>query len=44
MRFSETLSTVDLIIESKDVPLIIGEGGIGKTALVKELSKRTNII
>ncbi|MBU3133218.1 AAA family ATPase [Clostridium gasigenes] len=42
MRFSETLNTVDLILEAKDVPLIIGEAGIGKTALVKELSKRTN--
>lgn len=42
MRFSETLNTVDLILASEDVPLIIGEAGIGKTALVKELSKRTN--
>lgn len=42
MRFSETLNTVDLVLEAKDVPLIIGEAGIGKTALVKELSRRTN--
>lgn len=42
MKFSETLNTVDLVIESEAVPLIIGEAGIGKTALIKELSKRTN--
>ncbi|MGL5085803.1 MAG: AAA family ATPase [Clostridium sp.] len=40
MRFSETLNTVDLVIQSEDVPLIIGEAGIGKTALVKELKRR----
>ena len=42
MRFSETLNTVDLVMQAEDVPLIIGEAGIGKTALVKELKKRTN--
>lgn len=42
MKFSETLNTVDLVIAAEDVPLIIGEAGIGKTALIKELSKRTN--
>lgn len=42
MRFSETLNTVDLVLAAEDVPLIIGEAGIGKTALVKELRRRTN--
>ncbi|SFD15726.1 ATP-binding protein [Clostridium uliginosum] len=39
MNYTETLSTVDLVINSKDVPLIIGESGIGKTSLVKEIAK-----
>ncbi|MEG1287562.1 MAG: AAA family ATPase [Clostridium sp.] len=42
MRFSETLNTVDLVLAAADVPLIIGEAGIGKTALVKELRRRNN--
>lgn len=39
MNYSECLSTVDLIIESNDVPLIIGESGVGKTSLVKYIAK-----
>ena len=39
MKFSEVLKTVDLVIESGEVPLIIGESGIGKTSLVKEIAK-----
>lgn len=39
MNYSETLNTVELIIEANDVPLIIGESGIGKTALVKLIAK-----
>ena len=39
MNYSECLSTVDLIIASNDVPLIIGESGIGKTSLVKYIAK-----
>ncbi|GAA0723290.1 MoxR family ATPase [Clostridium malenominatum] len=42
MNFNDALLTVDLVINSGDVPLIIGESGIGKTALVKEASKRGN--
>ena len=42
MNFNDALLTVDLVINSGDVPLIIGESGIGKTALVKELSKKSN--
>ncbi|MBU5482843.1 AAA family ATPase [Clostridium sp. MSJ-11] len=40
MNFNDALLTVDLVIKSGAVPLIIGESGIGKTALVRELSKR----
>ncbi|MBW6410827.1 ATP-binding protein [Clostridium weizhouense] len=39
MNYSETLKTVDLVINSQDVPLIIGESGIGKTSLVKEIAR-----
>lgn len=39
MKYSECLNTVDLIIAANDVPLIIGESGIGKTSLVKQIAK-----
>ena len=39
MNYSECLNTVDLVMESNDVPLIIGESGIGKTSLVKKIAK-----
>lgn len=39
MNYSECLNAVDLILESNEVPLIIGESGIGKTALVKWIAK-----
>ncbi|WP_032122264.1 AAA family ATPase [Clostridium amazonitimonense] len=38
MKFSDALLTVDLVLRSEAVPLIIGESGIGKTSLVKKLS------
>lgn len=44
MKYSDVLSAVQLVIESNDVPLIIGESGIGKTALVKELSRKNNYV
>lgn len=37
MNFKDALLGVELVIESGAVPLIIGESGIGKTALIKEL-------
>jgi len=40
MNFIDALLTVDLVIKSDAVPLLIGESGIGKTALVKELCKK----
>lgn len=39
MNYSECLNTIELIIASNDVPLIIGESGIGKTSLVKKLAR-----
>lgn len=42
MNYSECLNTVELILETNDVPLIIGESGIGKTSLVKYIAKKNN--
>lgn len=39
MNFTEVMESVELILESGGVPLLLGESGIGKTALVKKLSK-----
>ena len=39
MKFSEAMNTIELVLESGNVPLIIGEAGIGKTALVKKICK-----
>ncbi len=38
MNFNETLESLDLAVESGAVPLIIGESGIGKTALMRKYS------
>ena len=42
MNFNDVLMTVELVLKSKAVPMIVGESGIGKTALAKELAKRNN--
>lgn len=42
MKFSEVIETVELIIETREVPLIIGESGIGKTALAHKLANDNN--
>ncbi|MPQ44821.1 AAA family ATPase [Clostridium tarantellae] len=42
MDFKEALSTVELVVATGEVPLLIGESGIGKTSLVKELSDINN--
>ena len=39
MNFIETLKSVDLVLATKEVPLVVGESGIGKTALAKKLAK-----
>lgn len=42
MKYSDVLEACMLVIESNDVPLIIGESGIGKTALAREIAEKTN--
>ncbi|MBC8059857.1 MAG: AAA family ATPase [Clostridiaceae bacterium] len=42
MKFNEALMCVELIIESDAVPLLIGESGIGKTALIKKLGEKND--
>lgn len=39
MKFIEVLDTIKLVIDASEVPLIIGESGIGKTALAHKLAK-----
>ncbi|MGL5718374.1 MAG: ATP-binding protein [Paraclostridium sp.] len=39
MNFIETLRSVDLVLATGEVPLIVGQSGIGKTALAKKLAK-----
>jgi hypothetical protein len=38
MNFIETLKSVDLVLATGEVPLVVGESGIGKTALAKKLA------
>lgn len=40
MNYTDTLKSVDLVLATGEVPLIIGESGIGKTALAKELAQK----
>ena len=39
MNFTDTLKSVDLVLSTGEVPLIVGESGIGKTALAKEIAQ-----
>ncbi len=42
MNFIDTLKSVDLVLSTGEVPLVVGESGIGKTALAKKLAKENN--
>jgi len=42
MNFIDTLKSVELVLSTKEVPLVVGESGIGKTALAKKLAKDNN--
>lgn len=43
MNFSETYEAVELTLAAGAVPLIIGESGIGKTALIRRYSREKNL-
>ncbi|SDI38211.1 ATP-binding protein [Desulfosporosinus hippei] len=40
MNFTDTLKSVDLVLSTGEVPLIVGESGIGKTALAQEIAQK----
>lgn len=40
LNFKEALDTAKLVIMTGEVPLLIGESGIGKTSLVREVAKK----
>ncbi|MFL0245576.1 ATP-binding protein [Candidatus Clostridium stratigraminis] len=42
MNFIDTLKSVDLVLATGEVPLIVGESGIGKTALAKDIARENN--
>lgn len=42
MNFNDTLLAAELVIKTEEVPLIVGESGIGKTALAKALAEKNN--
>lgn len=42
MNYTDTLKSVDLVLATGEVPLIIGESGIGKTALATEIARMNN--
>ncbi|MEG0794871.1 MAG: ATP-binding protein, partial [Bacilli bacterium] len=42
MNFIETLKSIDLVLATEEVPLVVGESGIGKTALAKKLAKEND--
>ncbi len=42
MNFKDTLDSVNLVLATGEVPLVVGESGIGKTALAKQLAEKNN--
>ena len=42
MNFIDTLRSVELVLATEEVPLVVGESGIGKTALANKLAKENN--
>ena len=42
MNFIDTLKSVDLVLATGEVPLLVGDSGIGKTALAKEIATENN--
>lgn len=42
LGYQDTLSAVNIILNSNNVPSIVGEAGVGKSALVEDLAYRNN--
>lgn len=42
MNFANTIKSVELVLATGEVPLIVGDSGIGKTALARELADKNN--
>ena len=42
MNFIDTVKSVEWVLSTGDVPLVIGESGIGKTALARKIAKENN--
>ena len=42
MNFIDTLKSVNLVLSTNEVPLVVGESGIGKTALARKLAGDNN--
>lgn len=42
MNFIDTLKSAEVVIATGEVPLIVGESGIGKTALAKEIARQNS--
>lgn len=40
MNYIDTLKSVELVLATGDVPLLVGESGIGKTALANDIAQR----
>lgn len=43
MNFIDTLKSVNLVLATGEVPLVVGESGIGKTALAKKIAKENDL-
>ncbi|SMC18423.1 ATPase family associated with various cellular activities (AAA) [Clostridium acidisoli DSM 12555] len=43
MNFTDTLKSTELVLATGEVPLIVGESGIGKTALARKVAKEDNL-
>jgi len=42
MNFIDTLKSIELVLSTKEVPLVVGESGIGKTALASKLANEND--
>lgn len=42
MNYNDTLRSVELVLSTGEVPLLVGESGIGKTALAKQLAEQNH--